>query len=168
MLAIVHALQQWRCYLEGAKFTVNSDHLNHTWFAAKKAQNLSRRQAKWTEWLESYYSGFDLQWQEGKSNPADPLSRRPDLASMSTVHNTAFLDRLRSAYEQDPHYLHKPKYLTCRQGIWYMRDRIAIPADKPLRLQILHECHDCPSAGPPWCCQNPGACGKPLLVATLG
>ena len=147
MLGIVHALQQWRCYLEGAEFTVNSDHLNHTWFAAKKAQNLSRRQAKWTEWLETYYGGVDIQWKEGKANPADPLSRRPDLATMSTVHDASFLDDLRVAYEQDPYYLRAPKYLQCRQGIWYMHDRIAIPACKPLKLQVLRECHDCPSAG---------------------
>jgi hypothetical protein len=147
MLAIVHALQQWRCYLEGAEFTVNSDHLNHTWFAAKKAQNLSRRQAKWTEWLESYYGGVDIQWKEGKTNPADPLSRRPDLASMSSVQDNIFVEQLRNAYEQDPYYLRSPKYLTCSHGIWYMRDRVAIPACKPLRLRILRECHDCPSAG---------------------
>jgi hypothetical protein len=147
MLGIVYALQQWRCYLEGAEFTVNSDHLNHTWFASKKAQNLSRRQAKWTEWLQSYYGTVDIQWKEGKSNPADPLSRRPDLAAMSTVHDTALLDQLRSSYDHDPYYLRSPKYLKCQHGIWYMRDRIAVPSCKPLRLHILHECHDCPSAG---------------------
>jgi hypothetical protein len=41
MLAIYYALQQWRCYLEGVIFKVNSDHLNHTWF--NKKQDLSRR-----------------------------------------------------------------------------------------------------------------------------
>jgi hypothetical protein len=44
MLGIYYALQIWRCYLEGASFKVNSDHLNHTWFNKKK--DLSRRQAK--------------------------------------------------------------------------------------------------------------------------
>jgi hypothetical protein len=53
MLGIVCALPHWRCYLEGAEYSVNSDHLDHTWFASEKAQNLSRRQAKWMEWLQS-------------------------------------------------------------------------------------------------------------------
>ena len=93
----------------------------------KKAQNMSRRQAKWTEWLESYYGGVDIQWKEGKANAADPLSRRPDLATMSTVHDASFLDQLRTAYDQDPYYLRAPKYLRCRHGMWYMHDRIAVP-----------------------------------------
>jgi hypothetical protein len=32
MLAIVHALRVWRCYLEGAEFTVYIDHVSNTYF----------------------------------------------------------------------------------------------------------------------------------------
>ena len=147
MLGIVHALTAWRCYLEGAEFTVNSDHLNHTWFAAKKTQNLSRRQTKWMEWLESYYGAVDIQYKAGKANLSDPLSRRPDLASMSSALDSSLLDSLRAGYDADPYYLQHPKYLVARNGIYYMRDRIAVPNDKALKLKLLHECHDCPSAG---------------------
>jgi hypothetical protein len=32
MLAIVHALLVWRCYLEGAEFIVYTDHVSNTYF----------------------------------------------------------------------------------------------------------------------------------------
>jgi hypothetical protein len=49
MLAVVHALRVWRCYLEGADFTVNTDHVSNTYFQTQP--NLSRRQARWSEFL---------------------------------------------------------------------------------------------------------------------
>jgi hypothetical protein len=47
MLAVVHALRVWRCYLEGAEFTVYIDHVSNTYFQTQP--NLSRRQARWLE-----------------------------------------------------------------------------------------------------------------------
>ncbi len=44
MLAVVHALRVWRCYLEGAEFTVYTDHVSNTYFQTQP--NLSRRQAR--------------------------------------------------------------------------------------------------------------------------
>jgi hypothetical protein len=32
MLSVVHALRVWRCYLEGANFTVYTDHVSNTYF----------------------------------------------------------------------------------------------------------------------------------------
>jgi hypothetical protein len=50
MLAVVHALRVWRCYLEGAKLTVYTDHMSNTYFQTQP--NLSRRQARWSEFLQ--------------------------------------------------------------------------------------------------------------------
>ena len=49
LLAVIHALRTWRCYLEGSKFRVNSDHLNLKYLTTQ--QNMSWRQARWLETL---------------------------------------------------------------------------------------------------------------------
>ena len=49
MLAVVHALRVWRCYLEGAQFTVFTDHVSNTFFQTQPS--LSRRQARWSEFI---------------------------------------------------------------------------------------------------------------------
>jgi hypothetical protein len=43
MPAVVHALCMWRCYLEGADFTVYTDHVSNTFFQTQP--NYSRRSA---------------------------------------------------------------------------------------------------------------------------
>jgi hypothetical protein len=71
--AVIHSLTIWRCYLEGIKFTVVTDHnpLVHL----QTQPNLSRRQARWSEYLQR----FDFDWvhRPGRDNVADPLSRLP-------------------------------------------------------------------------------------------
>lgn len=71
--AVVHALQVWRCYLEGTTFKVITDHnpLVHL----QTQPNLSRKQARWVEYLQR----FDFEWvyKPGHTNVADPLSRVP-------------------------------------------------------------------------------------------
>jgi hypothetical protein len=37
MLAVVHALRVWRCYLEGADFTVYNDHVSNTYFQTQQS-----------------------------------------------------------------------------------------------------------------------------------
>ena len=76
LLAVVHALTVWRCYLEGApKFKVVTDHNPLIWFNTQTM--LSRRQSRWSEFMQR----FDFEWcyRPGKLNFADPLSRAPSL-----------------------------------------------------------------------------------------
>ena len=75
MLAVVHHLEKWRCYLEGVQFTVVTDHQPNTWFAQQK--QLSPHLTRWYEKLR----GFAFQWEyrPGRLNVADPLSRNPAL-----------------------------------------------------------------------------------------
>ena len=74
--AIIFALQEWRHYLLGAKhsFEILTDHQNLLYF--KRPQDLSRRQARWQQLLQEYH--FTIIHRSGKTNPADPLSWRPD------------------------------------------------------------------------------------------
>ena len=66
-------------------------------------------------WLESYYSGIDITYKEGKQNLSDPLSRRSDhniivdattgsvqLSSIAAaVPDPDFITRVKAAYEHD-------------------------------------------------------------------
>ena len=74
LLAVVHALTIWRCYLEGADFTVVTDHNPLIYLPTQP--NLSRRQARWVEYLQRF--SFKWVYRPGKSNAAaDALSRNP-------------------------------------------------------------------------------------------
>jgi hypothetical protein len=64
-------------------------------------------------WVESFYSGTEIEYKQGKNNLSDPPSRRPDLASfMSNVTDGAFLDLARKSYKADRMYLESPPMLT--------------------------------------------------------
>jgi hypothetical protein len=73
MLAVVHALRVWRCYLEGAEFTVYTDHVSNTYFQTQP--NLSRRKARWSEFLQ-HFGAFEWKYRKGTKNVANALSRR--------------------------------------------------------------------------------------------
>jgi hypothetical protein len=73
MLAAVHALRVWRCYLEGADFTVYTDHVSNTYFQTQP--NLSQRRARWSEFLQRF-GAFEWKYRKGAKNVADALSRR--------------------------------------------------------------------------------------------
>jgi ribosomal protein L31 len=79
MLAVVHALCVWRCYLEGVYFEVETDHECYTFFRSQP--NLSRRQARWSEFLQRF-GKFKWDYCLGEQNIADALSRR-DVATSS-------------------------------------------------------------------------------------
>jgi hypothetical protein len=77
LLAIVRAMDEWRHYLEGAKYqvTVYSDHHNLTYFTTTK--ELTRRQARWYEALSKY--DFVIKHRKGSLNgKADALSRKAE------------------------------------------------------------------------------------------
>ena len=79
MLAVVHALKVWRCYLEGTNFKVLTDHQPLVFFPTQPL--LSKRQVRWSEFL----SQFAMKWEfiPGVDNPADPISR-PRLCAIHT------------------------------------------------------------------------------------
>ena len=76
LLGIIHALKTWRYYLEGASFKINSDHKSLQ--ELQSQPKLSRRQARWVEFLQAY--DCKVSYVEGERNMADALSRRYDMA----------------------------------------------------------------------------------------
>ncbi|CAI7801038.1 unnamed protein product [Closterium sp. NIES-54] len=62
LLAVVHALRTWRCYLEGVEFVVTTDHCPNTYFSTQAT--LTRRQARWAELLSGF--SFDIRYRAGR------------------------------------------------------------------------------------------------------
>jgi len=78
MLAIIHALTEWRTYLQGRQpFTirVRTDHNSLQYFMTQPS--LSARQARWLDKLADF--DFKIEYVKGPTNAAaDAFSRRPD------------------------------------------------------------------------------------------
>lgn len=75
MLAVIHALKEWRCYLYGARFNIVTDHKPNTYLDEPKSIHVSKRRARWLDISSSY----DYTWvyRPGRVNVADPISRAP-------------------------------------------------------------------------------------------
>ena len=82
LLAVITALRQWRCYLEGAEagVTVVTDHKPNTYLDSKPAVQLSSRQVQWQEFLSRFH--FAWEYRKGVHNVADPISRNPALHAL--------------------------------------------------------------------------------------
>jgi RNase H-like domain found in reverse transcriptase len=74
MLAVIYALREWRCYLQG-EFTIVTDHEPNTYLDKSTNPHTVRRRAHWLEDMR----GFQYRWcyRPGRVNVADPLSRIP-------------------------------------------------------------------------------------------
>lgn len=91
LLAIVRAVEHWRCYLEGNPHPVLllSDHrsLQHL----NRQPHLNDRQARWVEKLSDFE--FKIQYLKGsENNVADALSRRVDYQQEAETERTTMND----------------------------------------------------------------------------
>jgi Reverse transcriptase (RNA-dependent DNA polymerase)/RNase H-like domain found in reverse transcriptase/Integrase zinc binding domain/Aspartyl protease len=84
MLGVIAGLREWRCYLEGRPFVIETDHQPNTYLdeLPPSAHSLKRR-ARWL--AES--GGFDYTWKyrPGATNVADPVSRAPQHLRLCAV-----------------------------------------------------------------------------------
>ena len=174
LLAVHYALQKWRCYLEGSvAVNVITDHAPNTWLPSQP--NLSRRQARWSEFLQR----FKLTWvyRPGRTNVADPISRNPAFlpsiaaiqeaviqeadtqdapstaAASSAETSSAFQGvgkSILSGYALDKDFgdtdFVRRHELVQEGGFWYKGDQLAVPAEKEIRKECIVLVHT-----PPYC-----------------
>ena len=170
LLAIVESFRNWRHYLEGAKYPilVRCDHKNLEYFTTTKM--LSRRQARWSETLSSY--DFKVEHLEGKKNPADGPSRRPDyevdysrpvtnlLATLAACHTDQqddFLPAIRAGQKKDKLAQDTIASIASTSDLdtkWKMaldllawEGRIYVPDVDSLRTRVISRYHDNPESG---------------------
>ena len=74
LTVVVHALRTWRCYLEDSECVVITHHNSLIYLNSQ--HNLSRRQARWLEYLEQTFH-HRWEYRHGRSNVTDLLSRNP-------------------------------------------------------------------------------------------
>ena len=147
MLAVIKALKEWRCYLEGCKgLTVVTDHNPNVYFPTKV--HLSRRQARWLEFMSRFT--FDWKHTPGVSNPADALSRLPFVGAICHAIESDLVQRIPNQYCFDEAYstaqfvqLHG---LSFRHGLWWKdSNRIAVPLT--MTRDVISSHHDSLQAG---------------------
>ncbi|GJP33847.1 hypothetical protein CLOM_g18354 [Closterium sp. NIES-68] len=78
-LAIIIAFKTWRCYLEGRKTTVYTDHCSLKYL--KTQPSLSRRQVRWINFLETHFH-YDIVYKPSHKNKADALSQPAHVAAI--------------------------------------------------------------------------------------
>lgn len=162
LLAIVCALKEWRHYLHGAKFTVETDHKSLKYIQTQPT--LTSRQARWIELLSEF--DYEVKYKEGKDNVvADALSRRSDYdlekvnanaINMTTVNSGIELKQmLVKAYPVDPvcklilnhEHKYQDHYEIKNQMIFTKENQVYIPDNKEIKTLILKEHHDNPVSG---------------------
>lgn len=153
LLAIVRALKKWRLDLLGVPFTVYTDHQTLQNFT--KQRDLSRRQARWQEFLGQY--DYDTVYIPGEENTAaDALSRLPPklLDDLPTVASTSFrvandsewLEKVKKGYTTDvwcKRLLDNPPIsVKSVNGLLYIQDRLIIPRIPEIREALFRLAHD--------------------------
>lgn len=155
-LAVITALEHWRCYLENGKtFTVYTDHSALKWFLT--LNNPTGRLARWGVRLSSF--NFEIKHRRGVDNVIpDALSRA---FPVSAISSSDILDSKDQWYmtlrngclnspQQYPNYLIKDDILyRLTKSKCSLNDefswKIVVPSE--LREKVISENHSQPSAG---------------------
>jgi hypothetical protein len=153
LLAIVKALKKWRVDLLGARFIVYTDHRTLENFARQPL--LSRRQARWQEFLGQY--DFEIRYVKGEDNTvADALSRlpcedvpAPPVAGVLTLGvDQELLREIREGYTTDS--FAKKLFdmgdsfpgVKIQDGLLYLANRLVLPRTASLRERFFQLAHD--------------------------
>ncbi|RVW76808.1 Retrovirus-related Pol polyprotein from transposon 17.6 [Vitis vinifera] len=130
MNCIIHCLRTWRHYLLGSHFIVKTDNVATSYFQTQK--KLSPKQARWQDFLAEF--DYTLEYKPGSANHvADALSRKAELASMTSQPQGDIMDLLREGLQHDP----------------VAKSLIALAHEGKTRRNLIKECHDTKWAGHP-------------------
>ncbi|GJJ77521.1 hypothetical protein EMPS_09880 [Entomortierella parvispora] len=166
LLAVIHWLRTWRYYLDGTRFTVNTDHATFHRFPSQP--KLTRRQAGWMELLREYDSDFKYSASEELTiscptpSLADlttanltPLNSTTSVCLCFPMSATSLCKTTRTTLASDHlqgclggkvanGYRFENDLLYCtRRGA----TTLAIPRHSPIRLTLLRDAHDSAAAG---------------------
>lgn len=130
-LAIVAAIEHWKYYLDGHRFTIKTDHKPLTWLRSITDKN--RRLFNWSIKLSTY--DYKVEYLPGETNrEADALSRAPTV-------NLVTLQQVRNALERSQDTI--PTQAQVEDGIIYVNidgsRKLYVP--ESLRLTIMEESH---------------------------
>ncbi|KAG3011197.1 hypothetical protein PC119_g13289 [Phytophthora cactorum] len=176
LLAIKYALTKFRVYLLGSgPFVVNTDHASLR--TAVKSPHISQRMARWLSFFAEYDSR--VEYKPGRLNVvAVALSRRPDYAVKTADANrigvervsapsSSLIDDVKAAYASDADAKQLLSYASAPpdEARWKLAPHLRARAhryrvheglllysavdDYDLRMRIMYECHDAPTAGHP-------------------
>ncbi|RVW89536.1 hypothetical protein CK203_043645 [Vitis vinifera] len=141
--------------MEGSHFIVKTDNVATSYFQTQK--KLSPKQARWQDFLAEF--DYTLKYNLGSANHvADALSRKAELASMTSQPQEDIMDLLRKGLQ---HYLvakslivlaheGKTKWFWVEDGLLYTKGRrLYMPKWGNIRRNLIKECHDTKWVGHP-------------------
>ncbi|OIR56592.1 MAG: uncharacterized protein A8A55_2659, partial [Amphiamblys sp. WSBS2006] len=130
LLAIVHCVGQWRCFLEGRHFVIETDHKSLEYLFSQR--NLDRRMGRWVEKLSHYM--FTIKYVKGEKNVvADALSRLVDTEGGKRVPSV-----------QELRELHKDLGHIGRKSLLAMaKDRFRKEGLEKLVNEVTDSCEEC-------------------------
>ena len=154
MLAIVRALKKFRADLLGTRFTIYTDHRTLECFQGQR--DLSRRQARWQEFLAEY--DFKIVYVKGGDNTvADALSRMPEegegtfgttAAVLNVSADPKISEDIRVGYSSDAfcqrilNNLESFPAIKVVDGLIYIGSRLVVPRVGTIREDLFRAAHD--------------------------
>lgn len=154
LLAVIHAVEQFRPYVEGSHFKVISDHSALQWLHKNKDPH--GRLARWAMKLQQF--NYEIVHRKGKDNTVpDALSRSiPEEINIIEITPEDKDDWYRRLEEEVRQGLHTNDWEISNNQLWKYLKLKEFPDVKydwklvvleSLRLDVLKECHDHPTSG---------------------